>query len=260
MAINSAVLIGAGRVATQLGRVLKLNGIIIVQVYSRTQASATELAKKLGCQAASGSEKISPGVDLYIISISDDAISEVAKKLNFSDSIVVHTSGSVDLDVLKTTSGKTGVFYPLNTFSKNRETDLKKTPICVEAVDKQTESELAALGQLISDDVRIINSEQRSNIHLAAVFASNFTNFMMVNAAEILDKAGVSFDILMPLVEETISKLKIISPRDAQTGPALRNDVSILKKHLNMLGNDPARQMIYDVLSGQIKEFFKGNQ
>lgn len=256
MPINSIVLIGAGRVATQLGKALQSQNKRITQVFSRTIDSATQLAIKLNTKPVNNLSGIDPNADLYIISIADDAIAGIADKLNFPEKIVVHTSGSVAMEAISPISQKFGVFYPLNTFSKSGEIDFSSTPFCIEAGDKTTGQELTVLAKLISKDVRYINSQQRAVIHLAAVYACNFTNFMMVNAEEILKSANVDFDILLPLISETISKLKFISPKDAQTGPALRNDTGVIQKHLGMLEDEQGKKMIYELISRQIHDFY----
>jgi predicted short-subunit dehydrogenase-like oxidoreductase (DUF2520 family) len=260
MSVTKIVLIGAGRVATQLGKALKSIDKKIVQVYSRTMESASRLAAELGSTPETNLTKIDRNADLYLISVSDDAISEIAASLSLEGKIVAHTSGSVAMDTLKLVTSRHGVFYPLNTFSTTKAINLAHTPICIEAADKSTEEQLLALGRSISGDVRLINSEQRSMIHIAAVFACNFSNFMFVNAAEVLKNANVSFDILMPLINETVDKLKEISPEEAQTGPAFRNDLKVLEKHIGLLTKAKAKMLIYKMLSDQINDFFKKKQ
>lgn len=256
MGIHSVVLIGAGRVATQLGLTFVRHQIPVLQVYSRTAASASALAKTTGSDFTDDLSNLNQQADLYIISVADDSISQIVNQLNLKNKTVVHTSGSVPLEILAPVSSSYGVFYPLNTFSKDKAIDLAKTPFCIEANDPQTEHNLLQLARLISIDVRLINSQQRAVIHLAAVFACNFTNFMMVNADEILRNQGISHNILLPLINETISKLSAISPKEAQTGPALRNDREIIKKHLEMLATDPDKKMLYQLISEQIQTYF----
>lgn len=257
MAISTVVFIGAGRVATRLGLSLIKESISVLQVYSRTIESASALASLLKCNFTNDITSLTKKADLYIISISDNFIAEIAGQLHLQNKIVVHTSGSVPIEILKNTSNHFGVFYPLNTFIKEKIINLSTTPFCIEASDDQTEEKLIGLASRITSDVRQINSKERAVIHLAAVFACNFTNFMMVNADEILKANGISFDILMPLIGETIEKLYDISPKMAQTGPAIRNDTKVMQKHLEMLKNDPNKSMIYQLLNSQISNFFE---
>ncbi|MBE0640150.1 MAG: DUF2520 domain-containing protein [Bacteroidales bacterium] len=256
MPINKIVLIGAGRVATQIGKVFQKHGKNISQIYSRTPESAKDLAVMLGALPINDLTKIDHNADLYIISVSDDSIAGIATHLYLPGKIVVHTSGSVDMTAIQSISEKCGVFYPLNIFSKSHETDFSTTPVCIEAQDKETEDELTELARTISGDVRLISSQQRAVIHLAAVFACNFTNFMMVNADDILQRAGIDFDILLPLITETIAKLRGTSPALAQTGPALRNDFNVIRKHIEMLNHDPGKQLMYELISKQINDYF----
>ena len=260
MGIKSVVLIGAGRVATQLGLTLIRHQIRILQVYSRSARSASKLAKIVDSDFTDDLSNLNQQADLYIISVTDDSIRQIISRLSLDNKIVVHTSGSVPMEILAPVSASFGVFYPLNTFSKEKNINLSSTPFCIEASDPQTEQNLLDLARLISSDVRLINSQQRAVIHLAAVFACNFTNFMMVNADEILKKQGISYEILLPLINETISKLSAIPPKEAQTGPALRNDREILKKHLEMLTKDPDKKLIYKLISEQIQTYFTTKQ
>lgn len=256
MARDHIVLIGAGRVATQLGKALVKHNKKIVQVVSRTKSSAEKLAAALGAAAEINLNNIDRIADIYIIATADEAVPQVVQGLKMPDSIVVHTSGSLPMNLLRHVSDKYGVFYPLNTFSKTKEVDFLTTPVCIEASDPETRDLLIDLAKAISFDVRLINSQQRAILHIAAVFACNFTNFMFVNADEILKNAGMQFDLLMPLIKETIDKLNTLSPAEAQTGPAVRNDKEVLQKHLQTLKGDKNKRIIYEVLSDQITRFF----
>ncbi len=254
MALRRIVLIGAGNVATHLGLAFLNKGLIIEQVYSRTALSANSLAAKLHAVPVIRSEEIMPGADLYIISVSDDAITEIVKKINFGESPVVHTSGTVPMDIFKQSAPAYGVFYPLQTFSKDREIDFSTVPVLIEASDPQLERMLADLGNLISARVQVCDSEKRKIIHLAAVFACNFSNFMYTLSEEILSSQQLSFDLLRPLILETAGKVMRQNPRDAQTGPAIRNDRSVMETHLQLLAGDPEKHEIYKILSKPISK------
>ncbi len=186
----------------------------------------------------------------------DDAIQQVAEQLTTNEKIVVHTSGSVPLDLLRSASVHYGVLYPLQSFTHGRQVDFSDIPLCIEASDEATKTRLLALAGKLSHDVRLIDSSQRASIHLSAVFASNFSNLMYLLGEEVLEKAGVSFDILLPLIRETAGRLTGHDAREMQTGPAVRNDRETIKKHLQLLSNDPSKREIYDLLSKYIiKEF-----
>jgi predicted short-subunit dehydrogenase-like oxidoreductase (DUF2520 family) len=158
------------------------------------------------------------------------------------------------MDVLKNVSSNYGVFYPLQTFSKTRDVDFSDIPICIEACCDETCDALNLLAKEISNDVRKINSAQRQFIHLAAIFASNFTNHMYTLADEILEKENVSFDILLPLIRETAKKIESKSPKDAQTGPAIRGDMKIIEKHIQDLQSEPGKLVLYKIISKLIMD------
>lgn len=247
------VLIGAGRVATQLGSAFKKAGVTILQVYSRTGPSARALAKKLSCKHTSQLKEISGEGDLYILAVNDDAIAELAKKLRLGSSTVVHTSGSVDMKILKNISSSYGVLYPLQTFSHPRATDISAVPFCIEASSAATEKKITLLVKKISQNIHRINSSERALLHLSAVFANNFSNYMYALSYAMLKKKNISFDLLHPLILETAAKAVSVDPLSAQTGPALRGDKKTIAKHLKMLrGNRNARR-IYKLLSKSIR-------
>jgi predicted short-subunit dehydrogenase-like oxidoreductase (DUF2520 family) len=171
-------IIGAGNLATRVALELHNKGIEIVQVYSRTVTSALTLARLVGCIYNTNPEKIIQEADIYLISVSDLAVTEVLSKINFNNKLVVHTAGSIPMSELAKYSKNYGVFYPLQTFSKFRDVNFAKVPFCIEANSPENEKVLCDLASLISRDVRIVTSEQRKQLHLAAVFACNFVNHM----------------------------------------------------------------------------------
>ncbi len=190
-----------------------------------------------------------PKADIAIIAVSDDAISEVSSKVNTP--LVVHTAGGKHMDVLKNSTRK-GVFYPLQSFSKSRTIDFRGIPICVEATKEEDYILLEKVGSLISSKVNRISSKQREMIHVAAVFANNFSNHMFGIAKEICDQDAIPFEILNPLIQETIDKVKEMDPKLAQTGPAVRKDQETIKKHLFLL---PEKyQKIYKTITESIQD------
>ncbi len=246
------VLIGAGNVATQLGLSLKRSKHTILQVYSKHNTSAITLAKKLNCESTDLPKKINPDADIYIIAIKDDAIIQIVKQLKVKNKIIVHTSGSSDMNVLETLSKNYGVFYPLQTFSKNTKVKFKNIPICIEASNKETLNVLQTLSKSISNNVQEINSKQRKAIHLAAVFACNFSNHLYSIADQILAENKLSFDLLKPLIRETAGKIKINSPTKIQTGPAIRGDKKIMDAQLKILSGKKDYQQLYKLFSKSI--------
>lgn len=247
-------MIGAGNVATRLAPAFKEAGRSVVQVYSRTADSAGKLAKILDTGFTTNLKELKQDADLYLIAVSDDAIGEIARNLEIMHKMLVHTSGSVPMEVLRTASNQTGVFYPLQTFSRERKTNLSQVPICVEAGSDEILAKLKLLASGISDKVVEVDSDQRKMLHLAAVFACNFPNFMYQIADQITRSANLEFSLLKPLIIETASKVQSMSPENAQTGPALRRDKKIMEQHLEVLENYPVIREIYKIISSEIEK------
>jgi predicted short-subunit dehydrogenase-like oxidoreductase (DUF2520 family) len=250
--ISSIVLIGSGNVATHLGSALKKAGCKILQVYSPNKAHAASLAQKLKTKSCNVIEEINPNADLYLMAIKDDAIIELSQKLKVRNKIIVHTSGSSSMNMLNNISKNTGVFYPLQTFSKDRKINLQYVPFCIEANNKSTEKQLLQLAQLLSNNVCLIDSHQRKILHIAAVFACNFSNYLFSISEKILNDHHISFDILKPLIYETIYKIENTSPKAMQTGPAKRKDKKTIQAHLDFLKNYPDYKKLYKLLSESI--------
>ena len=246
------MLIGAGNVATQLGIALRNEGYFISQVYSRTKKAAETLSKKLKAQSLSDFGKLDQNAAIYIIAVKDDAIESIAKQLKLKDQIVVHTSGTVPMDILKKTSKNYGVLYPLQTFSKSKKTELRSTPFCIEGNSKTTTTSLLYFAKSISGNVQKITSEQRKVLHLAAVFACNFSNHMYAVADSILKKNKLSLDLLKPLIDETAAKIKNATPLEMQTGPAVRGDKKTMEAHLKMLAKEKEVKDMYALISKNI--------
>lgn len=245
------VILGAGNVATHFAKAFSnAENLKLRQVYNhkseplnafqhltKTTTDITKLAK----------------ADVYIIALKDDVITEVAHKLIDTGALVVHTSGSVPLTALSNFKNY-GVFYPVQTFSKKKEVNFREIPICLEANSAENYEILKELASRISTKIFEIDSEQRKALHLAAVYVNNFTNHLYSLGAEICTKNEIPFDILMPLIRETVDKLENLSPREAQTGPALRNDKQTISRHLSML--DPEQKELYNLLTKSIQEFY----
>ena len=253
--IQSIVIIGAGNVAWHLGRALQARKIKILQVLGRRIEPAKELAGVLKADYALDFERININADLYIIAVSDDAIVEIINKLYLQSQLVVHTAGSIPVSVFKERFENYGVFYPLQTFTKGREIHFEKVPVCIEANEQDNMNKLVQLAKLISQTVLIMDSEKRAKLHLAAVFACNFTNYMYSIADGILKKQGIDFSILHPLIIETALKAAEMKPAEAQTGPAIRNNRILMDKQMRMLEYDPAAREIYDILSDNIRKY-----
>jgi predicted short-subunit dehydrogenase-like oxidoreductase (DUF2520 family) len=242
-------LIGSGNVAQHLIKAFaKSEKIEISQVFSRKKESLTHLidSDKIVTDFSDLKE-----ADLYVISITDDAISEVSAQLLFKNQLVVHTSGTSSIAILNS-KNRRGVFYPLQTFSKNKTVDFSIIPICLEAENESDYNVLETVAKSISNAVFSISSEQRKALHVSAVFVNNFTNHLYQIGQEICNEHQMSFEILKPLIQETADKIKTLNPIDAQTGPAKRNDNGTIEAHLNYLTSENQKN-IYKILTQSIQ-------
>ena len=170
------------------------------------------------------------------------------------EALMVHTAGSIPMNVWEGHVPHYGVFYPMQTFSKQREVDFKEIPFFIEASSAEDAAFLKAIASTLSNRVYDADSEQRKSLHLAAVFTCNFTNHMYALAAELLKKYNLPFDVMLPLIDETARKVHELEPKTAQTGPAIRYDENVIGNHLRMLADDPAMQRLYELLSRSIHE------
>lgn len=248
------VMIGAGNVATQMSLALKDSGCTPIQVYSRTLESASALSDKLQCPFTTFVSEISNEADMYIIALKDsvlEAYIPLLVKVN-ADAIFVHTAGSIPLGVFEGKARHYGVLYPLMTFSRQRGVNFRHIPIFVEANDETTCNAVENLAQQLSDSVHRISSDQRRLLHLAAVFACNFTNCCYSMASQILNDAHIPFDVVLPLVDETAAKVHELSPLEAQTGPAIRYDRNVMDSQLELLSPHSEMQDAYRILSDYI--------
>jgi len=229
--LPNIVILGCGNVATHLSEALLNAGYSVLQCWKRGE--------------------VLKDADLYFIAESDDAIEDVANLIP-EHKFFAHTSGTVDLS-------KGGVFYPLQTFSKNIDVDWQNIPILIEACDKNLEILLLEIARKISVNVQLTNTEQRRQIHLTAVFACNFTNHLWTLSEELLNQKNIPFDLLKPLIYQTVWKTEKSSPKNVQTGPAIRNDLSTLEKHRELLSKsdngetNPLLLEIYNIISKSIQ-------
>ncbi len=250
--IETISIIGSGNVASSLGFVLLEAGIKIKEIYSRTAKNAESLAKKLDCSWVDNLNVLDPNSDLYLIAISDDQLSHIGDKLGHLNGIVAHTSGSQPINILKSKKGSSGIFYPLQTMTKSQLPDFTNIPICIEANNSDAAEQLKNLADKISTKVVYLNSDQRQYLHLTAVTVNNFTNLLYNHAHDVLMDKEIDFSLLIPLINETADKIRNTHPKDAQTGPARRNDKAIINKHLKLLDDYPDYQELYSLLSNQL--------
>lgn len=250
--MNTVVIIGTGNVARHLFTAFQeCTELKVLQVVGRNREAVLPFEKlvkgKLFFRTILDAQ-------FYIIAVSDDVIGSISKKLADKKGILLHTSGSVSLQALPEGTRR-GVFYPLQTFSKNNHVNFKKVPICIDAQKQNDLDLLRQLASLISDSVHVISFEQRKSLHLAAVFVNNFVNHMFTIGKEICQKNELSFSILEPLIVETLEKIKVMSPYEAQTGPARRGDKRTMENHIELL-NKTRYKELYSLLSQSILETY----
>ncbi len=248
----SIVLLGTGNVATHLFHAFqKAKDVEIAQVYGRRKKGLKHFQAL--ARITNDTSQILDA-DIYILAISDTSITEVSQSLRSKKGLVVHTSGSVALDAIAT--ARRGVFYPLQTFTKGKKVDFSEVPLCIEARNPDDFILLKTLGTSISKKVHQISSLQRKKVHLSAVLVNNFTNHLFHLAQEICVENNIPFDLLHPLISETVHKIRHLPPVDAQTGPARRQDAETMQLHLEQFEN-PLHKKIYQLLSESIKTTYE---
>ncbi len=250
--ISSISIIGSGNVATHLSQIFYNNQIKIDYILSRNFQHAEELSRKIPDSRSTSSLQDLLASDMILLCVTDDAIEKIAKSFPYKPKLLVHTSGTTSIDVLTPYAKDVAVFYPLQTFSKQRILNEAEIPICVEAKKTETETALLNLGRIFSQDVRVMSSEKRERVHLAAVFVANFTNYLNVEATSILEEKNIDRSILFPLMKEILHKLLENHPKKVQTGPAYRNDVNTMNRHLSLLKDHTTSAKIYKLLSESI--------
>lgn len=250
------VLIGAGNLATNLGKALKGAGHDIKQVYSQTQASAKVLADNLGCSATNSLTQLDDDADAYIIAVKDSALDQVAAMAckGRSKGVFMHTAGSMSMSVFEGRVPHYGVLYPMQTFSKATEVDFSIIPTFIEYNDIVAEQAIKALAKSITKCCYTLSSADRKSLHLSAVWACNFVNHCYDVSAHILKAHNIPFDVMLPLINETAHKVQSLSPHEAQTGPAVRYDENVINAQAQLMADYPTWQKLYKLLSESIHE------
>lgn len=246
------VMLGAGNVSTHISRHLHSKGHRISCIYSRTLESASLLADEFGGFATTVLQEVPDQADFYLVCVPDQAVVSVLSQFRDWNGIWLHTAGALPMDVFKGFKTRYGVLYPLQTLRKNQEASLASAPFLVEGSSPEVEESIVKLAGDITTKVLEIDSEKRLSIHLAAVFANNFTNHMVHIAQLILQENSLDIKLLDPIIEETVRKIGLVGAGAAQTGPALRNDQLSIQKHLDLLKNHPEWEKLYTFISREI--------
>jgi predicted short-subunit dehydrogenase-like oxidoreductase (DUF2520 family) len=253
--IQNIVLIGAGNLATNLGVALHELKFNVAQVYNRTPEKGKALAARIGADYTEETEAIILNADIYILAVTDSVIEEVAMKLPLKDQLVVHTAGTIDMNILAHVSENIGVFYPVQTFPGKSRINFTEVPICLEANSPHVETHLAEFANKLSKNVHFLDSSNRKILHLSAVFASNFTNFMNVLAEDLLNDYEIPFDLLKPIIRQTGKNARRNRLFRYQTGPAVRGDNLVLQKHRDLLAAYPEYLELYNLISDNIIKY-----
>lgn len=256
------VLIGAGNLATNLGKALLAAGHDIVQVFSRTKESAVALAEVAGASPVTDITLVRNDADVYIVSVKDSVVVDLVPLLckGKETKTFIHTAGSLPLDVFQGMAMHYGVLYPMQTFSKGKEVDFSSIPCFIEANDEYTHGVVADLAHQLSEHVYELSSADRKYLHLSAVFACNFVNHCYAISQDILEKHGIPFDVMLPLIDETAGKVHSLSPVEAQTGPAVRYDQNVIRHQAALLKDNPLLKDIYERMSLSIHRLAEKNK
>jgi predicted short-subunit dehydrogenase-like oxidoreductase (DUF2520 family) len=245
-------MLGAGNVSTHISRHLHSKGHRISCIYSSNLESASLLADEFGAKATTQQEEVPRQADFYLVCVPDQAVSSVLSLFKGWKGTWLHTAGALNLDLFKGLQSRYGVLYPLQTLSKTQDISLASTPFLVEGSSAEVTESISGLAASISAHVQEIDSESRLTIHLAAVFANNFTNHMVHIGQQILSEHKLDIKLLEPILEETVRKIGVMGAGDAQTGPALRNDQLSMQKHLDLLKSHPEWEKLYTFISRDI--------
>lgn len=257
--IHKIVLIGAGNLATSLALELVRKGYRVLQVVNRTPDNGKRLAKRAGAVYEGDPSKMVRNADLYILAVRDDAMEQLLRRIHPVKRLLIHMSGSKEAAVLGRAGDRTGVIYPVQTFSKDHPVRFRHIPLCVQAKNRKDEKLLLAFASTLSEKVIAVTEKQRNLVHLAAVFANNFPNFMVVVARSLLEEQGIRPGILNPLIRRTSRNALQDDPAGFQTGPAIRGDRKILEKHLHLLDKKKEFRKIYQLLSEGITKYYKND-
>ncbi len=255
--IQSISFIGSGNVATQMALAFHKKGIIISQIISSQLQNAETLAHQVKAQATNKISELTPNVDAVVIAVNDDKISTISDQIT-TNAIVVHTSGSTSMESISNCSPQVGVMWPIKSIRKNVTLDFIDVPFCIEGKDSTTAKTIQQLAQLISTNVRIMDEKQREAAHLAAVVANNFSNYFYSIAQDLLEEKNIDFSILSPLIIDAAKQIKDSSPKNLQTGPAVRKDQKIIDRHLKLLENHPEFRKLYKFVSQSIIKTYHG--
>lgn len=253
--IRTISIVGAGNLGWHMATAFHKAEISILHIIARNSSKAAILAGRVGAKPLSTNDELREKPDLILLCVSDGAIEDLSTKFSNMSPLLCHTSGSTGIELLKNEGGQSGVFYPLQTFTEGIEMDYNSIPVLIEGSSPRAAAKLKSLAKTITNSCQEVDSQTRLFVHMAAVFACNFSNHMAAIATELLKSKGLNSEILRPLIEQTYRKLESVDPSKAQTGPAVRDDYKTILKHLDALSNKPDEQEIYRLISENIASY-----
>ena len=251
----NVVIIGTGNVGTVLSRLIHRSGHRILQVCGRNFETTSKLASEVGAIPVSDLSLVDPKADIYIIAVSDIAVASVAASLKAVEGMVVHTAGSVSMNILTNCATSIGVLYPLQSLRKEIER-MPSIPFLLEANSNTGLIQLNEFALSLSENISIVTEKERTQLHLSAVVINNFVNHLYTIARSHCEKEQVSFELLLPLIKETAMRVEQFAPDQLQTGPAIRNDKSTIEKHLTLLKGDPLLHHMYSFFTENIDQYY----
>jgi predicted short-subunit dehydrogenase-like oxidoreductase (DUF2520 family) len=253
-------LIGSGNTASFFAQKLSAAGHTCIGIYSRNEETAGELALEVRSKVYQSLSEIKDGADVCIVAISDNAIKDISKQLSFRDTVLLHTAGSVDMDVLSTAAKYIGVIWPVYSIVKYKLPDHRHIPCVYEASTEKAREAIMAIGQTFTNILNEASADQRRWLHLSAVLSNNFTNHLMGIAEQICKNQQIPFSMLIPILQQTFERVASASPYEVQTGPARRGDDAIIRKHMDMLQSHPEWQNLYQSITSSIEKMYGPKQ
>lgn len=251
---KKVILLGGGNVAGHLIKSITSSGHHIMQIYNRTMEKIQAYSKDM--DIVDHIHGVRDDADIYIVCVKDSAIEELSKSLRLKDKLIVHTSGNRSIDLLKNVSTRYGIFYPLQSFTKGIPVDFREVPILIEASTEESEGALRSFAVSISNHVLTMREEDRLKLNLAGVFVNNFTNHMYTWMYDYLREHGLDFRLLLPLIQNTVDKIKIDAPASTQTGPAVRNDEETIERQMKLLYDYPDLYQFYGIMTRSILSYY----
>ncbi len=247
---------GAGNVAWHLGRACSDAGIGIKRIINRSKEAGLDLARKLNTVSSTDFNTPLPDCDFVIVTVKDSALKDLLCTIQSGTAILLHTSGSHDMRIFPSSCSKNGVLYPFQTLTKGFSTEFNHVPLCIEASDDETLSSLRNLASLLSSNIWELTSEQRRYLHVSGIMINNFTNYLITRSFDFMNRHKLDHKLIIPLLNETIRKIEHITPIEAQTGPARRKDLQIIRKHLDLLSDEPELKNLYSMLTDSIIAYY----